>query len=219
MDASKLAEISVFRGACQKMRELTPLLALLKRRKLHTVIEIGTMTGGTLWLWCQLALPDAVVVSIDLPGGKFGGGYNTKDIKRFRAYARADQSLQLIRKDSHRRETRQEVAKKLNGRAVDLLFIDGDHSYRGVKKDFEMYAPFVREKGVVLFHDILLHPEVPACRVERFWNEIKAHFKHREFIEVDDDRGWGQWGGIGMLSYTQEAYNRALQRSPARGRR
>ena len=68
MDAFKLAELAVFRGACQKLRELTPLVALLRRRKLHTVLEIGTMTGGTLWLWCQLALPDAVVVSVDLPG-------------------------------------------------------------------------------------------------------------------------------------------------------
>src|SRR6185436_5264751 len=99
MDAFKLAELAVFRGACQKLRELTPLVALLRRRKLHTVIEIGTITGGTLWLWCQLALPDAVVVSVDLPGGEFGGGYKAKDSKRFNAYARADQSLELIRKD------------------------------------------------------------------------------------------------------------------------
>jgi predicted O-methyltransferase YrrM len=219
MDSYKLAEISVFRGACQKMRELTPLVSLLKRRKLHTVIEIGTMKGGTLWLWCQLAMPDAIVISVDLPDGEFGGGYKAKDSKRFRAYAQAEQSLQFIRKDSHQRETRNEVAKKLNGRAVDLLFIDGDHRYRGVQKDFEMYAPFVRNGGIVLFHDILPHPKVPVCGVDRFWNEIKAHFKHREFIEEDDDRGWGQWGGIGMLSYTQEAYNKALQRTPARGRR
>jgi len=217
MDAYKLAEFAVFRGACQKLRELTPLVALLRRRKLHTVLEIGTMTGGTLWLWCQLALPDAVVVSVDLPGGEFGGGYKAKDSKRFNAYARADQSLELIRKDSHRRETRQEVAKKLHGRAVDLLFLDGDHRYRGVKKDFAMYAPLVRDGGIVVLHDILPHPEVPVCRVERFWNEIKGHFKHREFLEVDDDRGWGQWGGIGMLTYTQAAYNSALQRPRARG--
>jgi predicted O-methyltransferase YrrM len=219
MDAYKRAEISVFRGACQKMRELTPLVSLLKRKKLHTVVEIGTMKGGTLWLWCQLAMPDAVVISVDLPDGEFGGGYKAKDIKRFRAYAQAEQSLQFIRKDSHQRETRNEVAKKLNGRAVDLLFIDGDHRHRGVQKDFEMYAPFVRNGGIVLFHDILPHPKVPICGVHRFWNKIKAHFKHREFIEADDDRGWGQWGGIGMLSYTQEGYNKALQRTLARGRR
>ena len=37
--ASKLAEIAVFRGACQKIRELNPLVARLKRRRLRTVME------------------------------------------------------------------------------------------------------------------------------------------------------------------------------------
>jgi hypothetical protein len=30
---------------------------------------------------------------------------------------------------------------------VDFLFIDGDHTYEGVKKDFEMYSPLVRREG------------------------------------------------------------------------
>jgi predicted O-methyltransferase YrrM len=209
MHSSKLAEISIFRGAIQKMRELTPLVSVLKRRKLRTIIEIGTLDGGTLWLWCQLATPDALIVSVDLPADRFRGDWEA--IKRLRAYAQAEQSLQFIRTNSHHPDTRAAVAEKLRGRAVDLLFIDGDHSYLGVKKDFEMYAPFVRRGGIVLFHDILPHPKVPACAVDRLWNEIKVHFKHREFVEEDDERGWGQWGGVGMLSFTEEAYNKALK--------
>jgi len=41
------------------------------------------------------------------------------------------------------------VKKILAGRQVDFLFIDGDHSYEGVKKDFEMYSSLVRKGGVV----------------------------------------------------------------------
>jgi len=209
MHSSKLAEISIFRGAVQKMRELTPLVSVLKRRKLRTIVEIGTLDGGTLWLWCQLATPDALIVSVDLPLDRFRGDW--KAIKRLRSYGQAEQSLEFIRTNSHQRETRSEVTEKLRDRAVDLLFIDGDHSYPGVRKDFEMYAPFVRRGGIVIFHDILPHPRVPACAVDRLWNEIKVHFKYREFVEADDERGWGQWGGIGMLSFTEEAYNKALK--------
>src|SRR5262245_26642074 len=219
MDASKLAEIAVFRGACQKMRELTPLISLLKRRKLRTVIEIGTMQGGTLWLWCQLARPDALIISVDLPGGEFGGGYHAKDRARFRSYAHEEQTLHFLRRDSHHQATKEAVTQQLNGRAVDLLFIDGDHRYRGVKQDFVLYAPLVRTGGMVLLHDILPHPQVPACQVDRFWREIKRYFKYREFVEPEDDRGWGQWGGLGLLSYTAAAYNQALQRRLERERR
>jgi predicted O-methyltransferase YrrM len=37
---------------------------------------------------------------------------------------------------------------------IDLLFIDGDHSYEGVKADWDTYKSFLRENSVVVFHDI-----------------------------------------------------------------
>jgi len=57
------------------------------------------------------------------------------------------------------------------------LFIDWDHSYEGVKKDFEMYLPLVKEGGIVAFHDILSEEEV-----NRFWNEIKNMHESQEII-------------------------------------
>jgi predicted O-methyltransferase YrrM len=38
---------------------------------------------------------------------------------------------------------------------IDLLFIDGDHSYEGVKRDWDLFAPHVSEFGVVVFHDTI----------------------------------------------------------------
>src|SRR5688572_8584818 len=52
-------------GLAQRVQQLQP----------RTVVEIGTATGGTLFIWCALAHPDATIVSIDLPGGIHGGGY------------------------------------------------------------------------------------------------------------------------------------------------
>jgi predicted O-methyltransferase YrrM len=46
----------------------------------------------------------------------------------------------------------------LNEQNLDFLFIDGDHTYKGVKEDFEMYSPLVRKGGVIAFHDITKHP-------------------------------------------------------------
>ncbi len=48
MTSRKLASIAIKKGATQKITELSPLINLLKKRKLSTVVEIGTERGGTL---------------------------------------------------------------------------------------------------------------------------------------------------------------------------
>lgn len=45
-----------------------------------------------------------------------------------------------------------ELVKKWTGLEIDLLFIDGDHSYEGVKKDLA-WLKYVRPGGYVIFHD------------------------------------------------------------------
>jgi hypothetical protein len=36
---------------------------------------------------------------------------------------------------------------------IDVLFIDGDHSYKGVKKDFELYSQILSPNGIIILHD------------------------------------------------------------------
>jgi predicted O-methyltransferase YrrM len=199
MNARKLAEKAVKKGAVQKVTELSPLISLLKRRKLRTIVEIGTEKGGTLYAWCRVAEPDAIIVSIDLPGGPFGGGCSLKEMKSFLTYRRKNQRIYCFRKDSQKKSTRDELITKLKGRKIDFLFIDGDHRYTEVKKDWKLYAPLVKSNGLIVFHDILFHPKLPKCKVDRLWNEIKRQYRNREFIDRYDDRGWGQWGGIGVI--------------------
>lgn len=201
-NAKKVARAAVEKkGAIQKITEFTSLLRLLKRRKFKSIVEIGTAQGGTLYTWCKIADSDALIISIDLPGGPFGGGYTLNDIKKFRKYKRKNQRLYFLRKDSHKQETKFELAKILDGRKIDFLFIDGDHQYRGVKKDFQLYSSLVKQNGLIVFHDILCHPKFPKCKVDKFWNEVKSKYRYIEFIDREDDRGWGQWGGIGVIYY------------------
>jgi GT2 family glycosyltransferase/glycosyltransferase involved in cell wall biosynthesis/cephalosporin hydroxylase/predicted nucleic acid-binding Zn-ribbon protein len=187
------------RGANQKGTELAPLLDYLAERELRTVVEIGTQHGGTFYAWCQIAAPDAVVVSIDLPGGAFGGGYSEDDIERFRTYGQAEQELHFLRLDSHDPSTLARLKEILAGERIDFLFIDGDHTYYGVRKDVEMYAPLVADGGLIALHDILPHPEVREVKVDVLWQELARDYEHVEFVDRDDDRGFGPWGGIGVL--------------------
>lgn len=71
--------------------------------------------------------------------------------------------------DSHTQETFQALCKKIKKRNVDLLFIDGDHSYDGVRNDYFMYSPLV-ERGIVAVHDIACRRE--DVRVPLFWSKL-----------------------------------------------
>jgi hypothetical protein len=64
------------------------------------------------------------------------------------------------------------------GRPIDLLHIDGDHSYEGVSRDFESWLPWVRPGGRVLFHDTQSFPGVRSFfgQVRGRKAEIKEHY-------------------------------------------
>jgi len=63
-------------------------------------------------------------------------------------------------------ETLKKLKEKLAGRQINILFIDANHHYKNVKKDFEMYAPLCDD--IVAFHDV----NYPS--ILRFWDELKA---------------------------------------------
>jgi len=163
------------------------------------VLEIGTARGGTLYLWTQAARDDAVIVSVDLPGGEFGGAYPLCRLPFYERFARPRQSLHLLLEDSHRPETLDRVRACVGARvggALDFAFIDGDHTYDGVRQDFFMYGPLVRAGGLIAFHDILERPAFPDIEVHRFWSEIKDRYPSRELI---GDEGTGTKVGIGLI--------------------
>ncbi len=158
-------------------------------------LEIGTNFGGTLFLLCSLSPPGARIISVDLPGGQFGGGYPRRKIPLYRKFPRNGQRLRLIRADSHLPKTKKQVESILAGNRLDFLFIDGDHTYEGVKRDFEMYSPLVRSGGMIAFHDIAPHQQNKDCQVDKFWNDVKRNYQYREIIE-NPEQGWA---GIGVL--------------------
>lgn len=178
----------------QVKKELMSLASIVEEVKPKVVVEIGTNTGGTFFVFTKLADPEAQLVSIDLPGGKGGGGYPDYKQDFFRSFGRSKQNLNFIKADSQLSSTYEQLKGILGGKEIDLLFIDGDHSYNGVKKDFEMYSPLVKDEGLVAFHDIKYYPDEHWIKVDKFWAEIKGQYQYYEYF--DDSVNWG---GIGLI--------------------
>jgi predicted O-methyltransferase YrrM len=180
----------------QVRSEIVQLTDLVGKRRPKTVVEIGTAQGGTLILWCRQADPAATIVSLDLPGGIHGGGYPYWKSWIYQRFPFGSQKLHLLRGDSHKPEMLARLKSVLPGDGkVDFLFIDGDHTYDGVKADFEMYSGLVRPGGLIVFHDICKHPEAVNCQVDRFWLEVKNERRTREFVH-DSNQGTC---GIGVI--------------------
>lgn len=69
----------------QNKNEIRRLLQILDAQKPRTIVEIGTACGGNLFLLCRVAAADALVISVDLPGGVYGGGYPAWRIPIYRS--------------------------------------------------------------------------------------------------------------------------------------
>lgn len=166
------------RGALQKGYELYQLLAVVASLDPKVIVEIGSDQGGTLHALRGVA-PTADLVSIDLPQGPFSTGHplNPPD------------SAVILQADSHDPATLQTLCDYLDGRLIDVLFIDGDHTYEGVKLDYLMYSPLVN--GIIVLHDIVQHKD-PVVGVHRLWHELSG--EKTEFVVEPLD-----WGGIGVI--------------------
>jgi hypothetical protein len=97
------------------------------------------------------------------------------------------QSIKLVVGRSTAPETRQQL-----DRTYDAVYIDADHSYRGVKADWDL-AQQVQPR-LTGFHDVVdshWHAQCRCC-VSRLWHELKEKECTREHAS-------GDWGGVGLV--------------------
>lgn len=128
----------------QYKSEIISLLKNIRELQPKIILEIGTLNGGTLFLFSRVISKNTLLISLDLPKarlGRFQIDWRFFFIKKF---SLPHQRMILLRADSHRSSTLNQIKKILDGHKLDFLFIDADHSYEGVKKDFEMYGSLVK---------------------------------------------------------------------------
>lgn len=128
----------------------------IMKEKCRNYLEIGTHYGHSICNMLQSKYKSKYM-GIDL-FQKWGDGkiinmekLANNNVNKFNIN---NYECKLIKANSHKSET-VNIVKKQFPEGIDLLFIDGDHSYNGITNDFNNYFPLVNKGGYIVFDDYL----------------------------------------------------------------
>jgi len=164
---------------------------LVGRLRPRVIVELGTYSGSSFAAFCQAVQAagiDAQCYGIDLWEGDIHmGKFDEALFREISGYvgARYPGVAHLLREDFN------SAVRQFADGSVDLLHIDGTHTYEAVANDFHTWLPKLSSRSVVLFHDVNVNYENtgPASEkfgVRRFFDEVKGRYPHFEFAHC-----WG----------------------------
>jgi hypothetical protein len=159
---------------------------LIGRLEPRITVELGTYSGSSFAAFCQAVEASGCgghCYGIDLWEGDIHmGRFDETLFNEINGYVGSvhPATATLIRKDFN------EAVALFQDRSVDLLHIDGTHTFEAVSNDFNTWLPKLSDRSVVLFHDINVTVEnvgAAALRfgVRKFFDSVKARYPHFEF--------------------------------------
>lgn len=161
---------------------------LVANLNLAKIAELGTYKGTSLFSMAQSIKDnklDSELFAIDCwEGDQHAGFYGNgvyETVSEITSNIYPESNVHLIRKYFD------EAVNDFADSSIDLLHIDGLHTYTAVKHDFDTWIPKVKKNGIVMFHDIC----VKRFGVRKVWDELKTSFKDAYFFEFPHSFGLG----------------------------
>ncbi len=150
-------------------------------------VELGTHNANSYFAFCQTvnscAMPTRCFAVDTWEGDVHAGAYDS-DI--FTAVASHNQA-HYADFSTLLRETFDDALHRFEDHSIDLLHIDGLHTYEAVQHDFETWLPKLAPGAVVLFHDTQVRDK--DFGVWRFWQELQARYP--QHFEMQHSFGLG----------------------------
>jgi len=152
------------------------IIAVMHPKK---VVELGSYLGASFFAFCQAVKEfklDTQCYAVDSwEGDKHAGNY-TDDVYKMvvAAHDHYKEFSYLLKMDF------EEASKLTELEEIDLLHIDGLHTYEAVKNDFETWLPKMSDSGVIMFHDTTEMKD--DFGVWRLWDEISVKYPSFSFM-------------------------------------
>ncbi|MEI7604218.1 MAG: class I SAM-dependent methyltransferase [bacterium] len=159
-------------------------------RNIHpkTVVELGTHKGTSFFSFCQAAKDISLkneIFAVDTWEGDEQAGFYGQEI--YDAVVSITRRFYIEQNTRLLKMTFDEALNKFADKSIDLLHIDGLHTYEAVKHDYDSWKGKVKDDGIIMFHDI----KVPDFGVWEVWKEVKEDNKDAIIIEFEHNFGLG----------------------------
>lgn len=173
------------------------LISILKPKLL---VELGTYSGISYLSFCQIVLKEGLLTrcfAVDTWEGDHHAGYYGEYIYQT---LKSNHDYQYSSFSTLLRKTFDAAVQDFADGSIDLLHIDGLHTYEAVKHDFETWRSKLSSNAVVMFHDINVYEN--DFGVHKFWNEIKDQFPSCSFSHSN---------GLGVLFFGSDSAKKINQ--------
>lgn len=179
---------------------------LIQYMKPKNIVELGSHYGCSTYAMLQ-AIKDFRIESTFYAVDTWAGDdYTKNDYENdvYIAFCKVQESLfqnvDLVKV----RKTFDEALSMFQDRSIELLHIDGNHTYEAVKNDYERWKAKVSEHGIIMFHDISADKVFGKTMGSHlFWEELKADKKYT--IEFDFSYG------LGVLFHDSDMYESVIE--------
>jgi len=171
------------------------IISFIKNKQLDIIIDLGTFKGRSASIFSQY-VNRVITVDVFEDIDSLDNITNKKWYYRF--YTQNPHPFDIVKKELSIfknieciKTKTYEYANSFLDNSIDLLFIDADHTYEGVKRDYDSWLPKVKSGKYIIFHDS--HKDSIWSDIVKFINELKIRKDIKLITDTIEDSSLSIW--------------------------